>query len=810
MPITFINPLDNPYTGIDVDYFDKKALEKQLRHDTAHTNWSTMTQTIADNAYLDANAKNAFLSEQQSIFDNIISKNAGNLSKGYTDVLSGMEKVKSHPYHNLNLQQLNAAAIEDELKATYGSDFLTFAGGTPGASIRDISLQKDGKWATPSQIKAEVLQANPYATNLENQLREVAATIVKTQSGLNAQSGNQYYLASDILEKETLSYDDLNALLALPGVYEAFLANNPTASVDYRDAGMGISYKDMFSTREGFMQFAFGNIADKKVDNISKTKYFVDDPEMQEALKYSYTQKAMDYQWALDNIPITDPMLTGTEGGTEQEIPTYDDIINKETALTEDIIKIDEEITNNSMAFFGNLTGLSTDYDAERKKIYLDRTTDATTKQRKLAILEYKKQQETNISNFQDAYGRLDITNPKLDWDNKDEGEQSAISANFQALKDLEVQKANLEYTKQFYNVATELSQEDFLKTIDKVELKREGLDATNTELMNKILSKDYLDINQSYLHSTPFFHYKLDNGEEVSVNGYTVRNIINSYNSFIKENTPSSDSGLALDRIIGLYSDNDKNAQNEWASVANKLLKTEDGVINYDKLTSFTTTYNTLGDETTLDQALVTSKGKTVGELLSKNPSKYEIEAFPIIGSLFSGNAPIGLKLYELDKDGNRIETIQTFDASLNENDSQYSHYAVKTAWAASFGGLSNASTERQWNIAMSIYGKSRISTENVEAAASIFNDKSSNTKTIKTEITTERGNKVPLTIVKNKDGSVTVSDDTGYTKSYPNQSKFADGFLIYIGKATIGDSQIPELQGYVPKETTQYKLSE
>ena len=60
MPIGYIQPIQNPYVGIDVGYFDRKALELQKRHDDARAAWSESVQTIAGTDFIDAGARAEF------------------------------------------------------------------------------------------------------------------------------------------------------------------------------------------------------------------------------------------------------------------------------------------------------------------------------------------------------------------------------------------------------------------------------------------------------------------------------------------------------------------------------------------------------------------------------------------------------------------------------------------------------------------------------------------------------------------------------------------------------------------------------
>jgi hypothetical protein len=97
--------LGSPYVGIDVEYFDRKALERQQRHDVARENYSKFAQEVANQQYLDPDARSVYLEQQKAGFDEVLTKHAGNLSAGYQDILGAIEKSKFNPYHNLNKRQ---------------------------------------------------------------------------------------------------------------------------------------------------------------------------------------------------------------------------------------------------------------------------------------------------------------------------------------------------------------------------------------------------------------------------------------------------------------------------------------------------------------------------------------------------------------------------------------------------------------------------------------------------------------------------------------------------------------------------------
>ena len=87
MPIRYTNPLPNPIQqGINVDYFDRKALERQQRHDQARALFTEDTKLIAQQKFLDPTARSQFLQEREQMFEDVVAANAGNLSRGFHDV----------------------------------------------------------------------------------------------------------------------------------------------------------------------------------------------------------------------------------------------------------------------------------------------------------------------------------------------------------------------------------------------------------------------------------------------------------------------------------------------------------------------------------------------------------------------------------------------------------------------------------------------------------------------------------------------------------------------------------------------------
>lgn len=265
--------LDNPYERIDVGYFDRKALEKQQRHDAARVNYSKFAQEMASKEFLDSEARQAYMEQQNKYFEDVLKKHSGNLSSGYQDILGAVEKSKASPYHNLNKRQIEQSNIRQKLIGQYGSDAIDLS------NINAPLMTRDSKgniqWGDPNDIEAKVVKADDYAKIIENMLAETAAHKFSNQTGLGGGSGNPFYLMSRITSGEVLSPQELMNIASNPAVQQAFLANATTAGIDNRNVpGSSLTYKDMFSDPKQLAHFIYGNIQDKQRNNIIEKKEF--------------------------------------------------------------------------------------------------------------------------------------------------------------------------------------------------------------------------------------------------------------------------------------------------------------------------------------------------------------------------------------------------------------------------------------------------------------------------------------------------------------------------------------------------------
>jgi Ca2+-binding EF-hand superfamily protein len=269
MPILQINPLPNPIQrGINVDYFDRKALERQARHDKARALWAEETKAIANQRFDDVAAREQFLKERDAMFNNVVDKNAGNLSKGLHDVVGAVEKAQLHQYHNLNKKKMEELARQKALKDKYGIKYIDQSVGL------DESLYDPEKgWLDPSAIKASGVEASDYEGTAKNLVDDLAAKIRAGSTDLKL-SNDAYNLVTQYIQTKQLTPEMIRALADDPTVQQAFLMNAPTAGIDTREYQQGKTYQDIFSTPQGISDYIYGNARDKVLDQrTSKNQY---------------------------------------------------------------------------------------------------------------------------------------------------------------------------------------------------------------------------------------------------------------------------------------------------------------------------------------------------------------------------------------------------------------------------------------------------------------------------------------------------------------------------------------------------------
>lgn len=350
----------NPYVGIDVGYFDEKAMQKQGRHDQARATYSQFAQTAADQAYLDQDAKDAYLKQQQETFDKVLEKHSGNLSAGFHDVLGAIETSKNSPYHNLNKRQMEQSRIQQELVSKYGVDAIDLSNVNKPLS----KIDSDGNihWSDPSEIKANVVKADNYSKVIEDMLAETAAHKFTKQTGLTGGAGNGFYLMSKITQGEVLSPEELRQIASDPSVQQAFLANASTAGIDNRNVpGTNLTYKEMLNDPNQLANFIYGNIQDKQRNNLSETKQFHQNTGAVMAARESSQKRVAKYtedikRQAIQGEPNIRVNLGVGEVNNQKKWLQLSNDKDKAVSQKEELSKANTELDKNLMNILGKDT----------------------------------------------------------------------------------------------------------------------------------------------------------------------------------------------------------------------------------------------------------------------------------------------------------------------------------------------------------------------------------------------------------------------------------------------------------------------
>jgi hypothetical protein len=338
MPLGYIQPVGNPYVGINVDYFDKKALEKQQRHDSARVAWGEMVQKGAEEEFRDEKARELYNQEQQKMFDEVISKNAGNLSAGYQDVIGAIEKSRLNPYHNLNKRHVEQGKLQQELAVKYGPRYIDKSKGINESLFSQDPNTGTVKWKSPMDIQANALLADEYDKNFENQVKELAATVILKETELGHTASDRFTLANKIISNEQLSYKDIQDFISMPGIHEAFLGNNPTAVEDTRKyPGLDKTYKEVLTDPEAFKTWAFGQIADKKVEKSAEKYTYRTDQEKLQNARHASAMKVAKMQEIMKRPIVSQPNWESSIGS---KTLTKDDsqVIRTNVKTTKDAI----------------------------------------------------------------------------------------------------------------------------------------------------------------------------------------------------------------------------------------------------------------------------------------------------------------------------------------------------------------------------------------------------------------------------------------------------------------------------------------
>lgn len=369
MPLGYIQPMGNPYVGINVDYFDKKALEQQQRHDNARVAWGEMVQKGAEEEFRDEKARELYNQEQQKMFDEVISKNAGNLSAGYQDVIGAIEKSRLNPYHNLNKRHVEQGKLQQELAVKYGPRYIDKSVGINESLFSKDPRSGEVKWKSPMDIQANALLADEYDKNFENQVKELAATVIQKETELGHTASDRFTLANKIISNEQLSYKDIQDFISMPGIHEAFLGNNPTALEDTRKyAGTDKTYKDILTDPEAFKTWAFGQIADKKVEkSAEKYTYRTDQDDLLNARARQARQQAL-LQYKLDKLKRGDLSTINAVGQQKETTETYNTRLNRITT-NKDLITNGKQELKGIKKNFKDITGI----DVNDLNYYVDK-----------------------------------------------------------------------------------------------------------------------------------------------------------------------------------------------------------------------------------------------------------------------------------------------------------------------------------------------------------------------------------------------------------------------------------------------------
>jgi len=339
MPIHRLNPIISVIPRLNIDYFDRKALENQKRRDAAVTEWQKDATAIANNPFLDQAAREQFLKEREAMFEDAVVKNSGNLSKGYADVIEAVNQSKLHPYHNLSKRLYEENKKRQELAAKYGAEFIDQSKGL------NQPLYKDGKWIDPGSIEAMGMKADDYGKVVEETLSDVAAQITSGIRPAGMDPSGYYYLYEKYKNK-TLTPEMLIDMAQNPYVQQAIKSNAPTSAFDTRQYNNGMTYQEMFNNPEEFGKFIYGNIQDKQRNDRVRDYQFVKNEAKFLADKYALE----DYKYRQQNY-VSDPDLTVITGTQKVDAESYNDIKDKANSTKQ------------------SYDGLTTKYDNQQKTI---------------------------------------------------------------------------------------------------------------------------------------------------------------------------------------------------------------------------------------------------------------------------------------------------------------------------------------------------------------------------------------------------------------------------------------------------------
>jgi len=259
MPIQYINPLVSPYVPLDVDFYDRKALEKQGRQDAANEAFYKQRMAGLNQVSYSEAAKQKYMQESDALYNQVIDKYSGNLSAGYADVLKAIQQDAASPYHSLTKIYGQKAAEYSNAVNTYG----------PEAIVRqplpkDI-IDKNGNWLDASDIDYDVERASDYLTVARNIFNGLKASAYETGWGQDPKYN--FLLTKHSIEE--LTDDELKRMASLPEAIQAFKVAAPTYAYDNRPNVMNPQTgTSVFSTDEGIADFMYGTIAAREYRDV--------------------------------------------------------------------------------------------------------------------------------------------------------------------------------------------------------------------------------------------------------------------------------------------------------------------------------------------------------------------------------------------------------------------------------------------------------------------------------------------------------------------------------------------------------------
>lgn len=117
----------------------------QQRQDQAEGALAAKWDSILNKKVVDIASKEKAMQEMKQYTDALKESTKGNYATNMGKVLSTINEISAHPFHNLNDKQLEEIKKRDEARMRFPNIIET---GDPSK----ISLYQDGKWTTPDQI----------------------------------------------------------------------------------------------------------------------------------------------------------------------------------------------------------------------------------------------------------------------------------------------------------------------------------------------------------------------------------------------------------------------------------------------------------------------------------------------------------------------------------------------------------------------------------------------------------------------------------------------------------------------------------